>query len=176
MQVMLKTILLAILAMLVLTQIEAKADFYKYTDENGSTIFTDDLSKIPENQRNKIKKYQEPLSLPKTEKSVIKKPQKSTPENSKKVSATIEEINAKKEELEKRQIHLEQEYETLMKEKAALEHQQAEAKGRNKIKVYNEQVRVFSDKLNKYNKKRITLEAEVSEYNKIIEKLNKSSK
>jgi chromosome segregation ATPase len=173
---MLKAILWAILTMLVLTPIEAKADFYKYTDGNGNTIFTDDLSKIPEDQRDKITKYQEPLPLPQTEKSVIKKTQKSTPENSKKVSATSEEMNAKKEDLEKRQIQLEQEYEALMKEKAALEHQQAEAKDINEIKVYNELVRVFSDKLNKYNKKRIALETEVSEYNNIIEKLNKNSK
>lgn len=173
---MFKTTLLAILAMLVLTPIKAKADFYKYIDENGNTIFTDDLSKVPENQRDKVKKYQEPPQLPQSKKSVIKKTQKLNPENSQNISATSDEMNTKKEELEKRQTQLEKEYEALMEEKVALEHQKAESKGRNEIKIYNEQVRLFSDKLNKYNKKRITLETEVSEYNDIIEKLNKKSK
>ena len=147
---MFKAALLAILVMLVLTPFEAKADFYKYIDKNGNIIFTDDLSKIPKNQRDKVKKYQEPPPLPQVKKSVIKEKQKSNPENSQNVSATSEEMNAKKEELEKRQTQLEQEYEALMEEKAALERQKADANGRNEIKIYNEQVQLFSDKLNQW--------------------------
>jgi chromosome segregation ATPase len=167
---MLKTTLLAILAMFVLTSIEAKADFYKYIDENGNIIFTDNLSKIPKNQRNKMEKYHEPPPISRSKEAAVDNAQKLDSKDNSKISATDEAMKAKREELEKRQAQLEQEYEALMKEKTELEQQKAEAKGRHEIKKYNEHVRLFSDKLNKYNEKRISLETDVTEYNHAIKK------
>ena len=164
---MFKTTLLAVLAMFVLTPIEAKADFYKYIDENGNIIFTDNLSKIPKNQRNKVEKYHEPPPISRSKESVVDKAQKLDSKDSSKISAD-EAMEAKREELEKRRTQLGQEYEVLMNEKAALERQKAEAKGRDEIKKYNEDVRLFSDKLNQYNEKRISLETDVTEYNHAI--------
>jgi chromosome segregation ATPase len=165
---MFKTTLLAILAMFVLTPIEATADFYKYIDENGNIIFTDNLSKIPKNQRDKVEKYHEPPPISRSKVSDVDNAQKSDSNDNPKISATDEKMNAKREELEKRRTQLEQEYEVLMKEKTDLERQKAEAKGRDEIKNYNEHVRLFSDKLNKYNEKRMSLETEVTEYNHTI--------
>lgn len=169
-QEMFKTTLLAILAMFVLTPIEAKADFYKYIDENGNIIFTDNLSKIPKNQRNKVEKYHEPPPISQSKESVIDNAQKLDSKDNTEKSATDEAMKVKREALEKRQTQLEQEYEVLMKEKTALEHQKDEAKGRDEIKKYNEHVRLFSDKLNKYNEKRMSLETEITEYNHAIKK------
>jgi hypothetical protein len=151
---MLKTTLLAILAMFVLTSIEAKADFYKYIDENGNIIFTDNLSKIPKNQRNKMEKYHEPPPISRSKEAAVDNAQKLDSKDNSKISATDEAMKAKREELEKTE----------------LEQKKAEAKGRHEIKKYNEHVRLFSDKLNKYNEKRISLETDVTEYNHAIKK------
>lgn len=37
----------------------SQAESYKYTDDNGSIVFMDDLNKIPENQRSKAQKLEE---------------------------------------------------------------------------------------------------------------------
>ena len=167
---MFKTTIVAILAMFVLTPIEAKADFYKYIDENGNVIFTDNLSKIPKNERNEVEKYYEPPPISPSKESAVDNAQELDSKDNPKISATDEAMKAKREELEKRRTQLEQEYEVLMKEKAALEQQKAEAKGRDEIKKYNEHVRLFSDKLNKYNEKRMSLETDVTEYNHAVKK------
>lgn len=46
--------------------ISARGEYYKYTDKNGDILFTDDLSKIPENQRAKVKEFKERKQLPQT--------------------------------------------------------------------------------------------------------------
>lgn len=169
---MFKTTLLTFMVIFVLTPHATKADFYKYIDKSGNIVFTDDLSAIPEDQRQKAEKYREaPPSI-----KVQESNEKSKPElNSKKdqgTPLTTEEMSLKKKELEKKQSELEKEYEILMQEKARLEKQKNEAIGRNKIKAYNEQILRFSERLNKYNEERTTLEKDVNEYNSTLKTIN----
>lgn len=172
---MFKTTLLAFMVMFVLTPYATMADFYKYVDKNGKTVFTDDISTIPKKQRQKAEKYHEPPPSIKAQESTKTSDDQQNSGKSKNSSATKEEMLLKKETLEKKQAELKQEYEALMKEKANLERLKAEAKGREKIKAYNEQVLQFSEKLNNYNKKRTALEGEVAEYNSAIEIVNKKA-
>ena len=46
-----------ILLILVLFSIPASAEFYKFIDEEGNVQFTDDLTKVPLNQREGVRKY-----------------------------------------------------------------------------------------------------------------------
>lgn len=173
---MFKTTLLAILVMFVFTPEATKAAFYKYVDKKGNIVFTDDLSTIPENQRQNAERYSEPPPASEIETPAEENTPKSDSEKTLQALPASEEINLKKEELEKKQTELKQEYNTLMKEKEELERQKIEAKGREKIKAYNDHVMQFSEKLNKYNERRIALENEVSKYNETIEKLGNTPK
>ncbi len=170
---MFKTSLMAILVMLVLFPPVAHADFYKYLDEKGNIVFTDDLNTIPESKRAKAEKYDEPQTSKKYQQPLGEIAGSHSNNSNQHQSITTEEMNQKKEVLEKKQLQLKQEYDALMKEKAELEHQRTEAKGHNKkTKAYNQKILEFSEKLNKYNENRIALEAEVKEYNDTVEKMN----
>ena len=45
---------------------QANADFYKYVDENGNVVFTDNIGNIPENQRSKVNTFKEQQGSPQT--------------------------------------------------------------------------------------------------------------
>lgn len=172
---MFKRTFLTFVVMLVFAPQAIKADFYRYTDNKGNIVFTDDLSSVPDDQRQMVEKYHEaPPSL-----NVEKLTDKSKPgpdfKNDQTNILSREEMSLKKKELEKKQSELEKEYEALMEEKKRLEKQKDEAKGRKEIKEYNKQVLIFSDRLNQYNEKRTTLEKDVNEYNSALEKATKNS-
>lgn len=50
-------LILVVISFAFLTQ--AHAEFYKYVDENGNVVFTDNIGNIPENQRSKVKALKE---------------------------------------------------------------------------------------------------------------------
>lgn len=54
-----KIVLIALFLAIACTSKQAFAEFYKYIDENGIVRYTDNLSKVPENQRLKMQTYSE---------------------------------------------------------------------------------------------------------------------
>jgi hypothetical protein len=46
-----------VLISFILFSVNASAEFYKYTDEDGNVRFTDDINQVPEEQRSKIRSY-----------------------------------------------------------------------------------------------------------------------
>ena len=48
-----------ILIAVMLTALPANAEYYKYVDENGNIRFTDDLTMVPPEQREKLLEYQD---------------------------------------------------------------------------------------------------------------------
>jgi hypothetical protein len=44
--------------------IPASADFYRFVDEKGNTIYTDDINKVPVEQRGHVQYYEESVSDP----------------------------------------------------------------------------------------------------------------
>jgi len=52
-----KRIIFLLFLFVIISPISANGEFYKYVDENGNILFTDDISKVPEAQRSITDKY-----------------------------------------------------------------------------------------------------------------------
>jgi hypothetical protein len=102
------------------------AQIYKYTDKDGVIHVTNDLMKVPKDQRDHVEKIDEikssppakPTTPPKTK--PIRKKSPSNPAKTNQAEAKINETEVKKQ-IEQKKKELEDEYKTLMEEKAQID-------------------------------------------------------
>ncbi|MCP4104784.1 MAG: DUF4124 domain-containing protein [Desulfobacteraceae bacterium] len=129
------------------------AEFYRYTDENGVTRFTDNLADIPEEQ--KVRAYTESVSQEAPDKNTAK---------SGKVSKKVKEV-------------LYEEYMELEKERKALKEQRKKA---DKLtpeerEAYNKKLNSYSERLEAYEKKRVAIEEKEAELEEALKKTVKET-
>jgi hypothetical protein len=168
---MMKTIFASVLAILFLAGAPCHGQFYKYVDQQGNIIFTDDLSNVPTDQRHAVEEYEEPeTSAPVQETTAGKLNQEpvqpsgnSTAQEA--MAPTGNDLNPTKTELEANQAKLDEAYKALMAEKKQLEEDKSQAQNHKQIQAYNERVLQFSEKLTDYNEKRTAFEEQVKAYN-----------
>ncbi|MBW2075597.1 MAG: DUF4124 domain-containing protein [Deltaproteobacteria bacterium] len=110
----------------------ASAEIYRYVDEQGKVLYTDDLSNVHVDQRPKVGEYGEPdYRLAPEEGAERKRQESESPEKvvkeaqevliQKDVSAKQGEESTPGQKLEKTGAKLQEEYQNLMKEKEELE-------------------------------------------------------
>jgi chromosome segregation ATPase len=162
--------LLAACLTLLLT-VPGSAEFYKYVDENGNIRFTDDITMIPREQREKLKVYEEVKSPPPDtaagegpapEEAVKKSPEEIAAEVT---GVTEEELQTMKKRLDDKKAALAEEYNALKEERKALESRRREYRSRGRIKEYEDAVDRLNAKNAAYEAKRKEFEAEVKTYN-----------
>jgi len=156
------------------------AQFYRYIDKNGDLRFTDDLSKVPAEQRSNIRKYNEPEtgSAPSSKEAVraIEKSLATSAEPSANhmqgAAATaadgtvsIEELRAR---IEKMKWQLEAEYLTLAKEKDTLAKGKDSKRTREELVGYNKSVDAFNQRAENYDKMSSQLRKLADEYNAYV--------
>jgi Domain of unknown function (DUF4124) len=156
------------------------AQFYRYIDKNGDLRFTDDLSKVPVEQRANIRKYNEPETEPASsskeavraiEKSLSTstEPSANHPQSAAAAAAnetvSLEELRAR---IEKMKGQLEAEYLRLAKEKDALVKSRASIKAREGLDGYNKSVDAFNQRAENYDKMSSQLTKLVEEYNAYV--------
>ena len=147
------------------------AQIYKYMDKDGVVRYTDDLSKVPENQQDEGKKYEE-IKNPKTDNTDIKKPiiQK-TPADAKTKKASKQPARSKAEtkDLANQKQELEKEYIALMNEKKQIAKQMEtyskryktrarKSVSRKKLIELEQQKKEWGGKFNDYKAKKKALE------------------
>jgi predicted RNase H-like nuclease (RuvC/YqgF family) len=139
------------------------AEFYKYTDKGGTVRFTDDLSKVPEDQRPDATRYDESVSTPSPPipgNKVDNKQRSVEPETEKDNS-----LETQSRKIREKLDALEKEYQTLMKEKNSLEAEAKNAKTVEETVEFNRKISNLNQKVSQYSEKRKALSAEIEAFN-----------
>jgi len=160
----------------------AGAQFYRYTDKQGNVRFTDDINQVPENQRAKVRSYEEsrPPAAPVADSDAApdKKPAAEPPAPSAVSGSSDEEgLDSAKAHLEEMKKQVDAEYKSLVKEKESLAKEKELRKTREEINDYNKRVEAFNQRAAKYETMSDDLRKKAEEYNnRVMEENAKASK
>lgn len=139
------------------------AEFYKYTDQDGNVRFTDDLSKVPRDQRPNVTSYEESQST-----SPIASPaEKPEPDQSasEQKSETDTSIDALYKQIKNKQDDLEKEYKAILKEKARLETEANKEKSVEETVEFNREIKNLNERIVQHQQKSKALNTEIEAYN-----------
>ena len=162
-----------ILLILMLFSITASAEFYKFIDEEGNVQFTDDLTKVPVNQREGVNKYIESRTdAEDMQDNAQKEKEQNLPGDEEKEATqnVYTDLLKEKERLETKKKELDEEYDSLVKEKEEIDKRIKKLKTNEEIKKSNERVKLFNEKIKIYEEKRRAYNAEVEAYNAKVAK------
>lgn len=146
---------------LVIALPHAEADFYRYVDEHGNVLYTDDLSKVPVEQRDKAQSYEDSQSpAPPAVKET--KTDESQNDLSPAVGGSLEN---ERQSIQAREKALNDEYNSLMKERTALDQEKQDAVTPDQIKAYNQKIVEFNARIQAYEEKRAVYADQVAAFN-----------
>ena len=170
-----------VLISFILFSVNASAEFYKYTDEDGNVRFTDDINQVPEEQRSKIRSYVESQSeeVPEQE-TTQESPEKSEQQANVPDSSEDEAAEGSLEELKSRidaiKEEVEQAYAALLKEKEQLSEDKKKVKTREQVENYNKRIESYNILGQDFIKKQKERDSLIDDYNARIMKKNTKEK
>ncbi len=132
---------------------DGNAQYYQYKDKNGAIVYTDDLSKIPLDQRDSVKKYSSSDGKKKNtekEEKVVSSP---PPEKTKvyNISPPSGNYDAQREALYKEYELLTNERDQLIKEQAKINSPSKQDAYNKKVNQLNEKIEAFKAKIKEFN-------------------------
>ena len=134
-------------------------DIYKYIDENGTVIYTDDLSRVPDAKRKSVAKIPGSReSSGETEKDV----------RIQKDESLLSEKERIRNELEKTDKELQKEYTKLKEMKDRLAEKKKSLETKDEKRAYYKEVQKLNEKISDYKKRYSVFEEKVSRFNKSI--------
>lgn len=148
----------------------ASGEYYKYKDQNGVTRFTDNLADIPEDQRPKVKTYEESESSSAYIESAKDKRQDfkaaDSKENRREQRASKARSGSKAEQMRQKRDALESKHAGLMKEKQALEAKRDTIRTAQEVRAYQNEVAQLNTRISAFEKRREAFKKEVDAFNK----------
>jgi len=166
-----------ILISALLAALPASAEYYKYIDEHGNVRFTDDITMVPREQREKLREYEdyresEEVSEP-SEATAATPPGKAPePEPA---PAGNEDIVEQGKRLEQERTALDTEYKALTEARRMLEERRGEFRTKGARKEYELQIIQLNERNAAYEAKRRAYDSEVLEYNTKLDQLRETT-
>ncbi len=152
----------------------AFAEYYRYTDENGNTHYTDDISKLPKKQRADLEEHQE---YQRRTHYSPGSPELTEGEQASDTNDAVDKTNLvpvgsdeQTTDLFSRRQNLENEYQLLLKEKKQLEQERKKATTRSEKKDIDNRLAAQNYKIEKFNTKQSILNAEIERHNAGVKK------
>ena len=167
-----------IIIVIMLAALPASAEFYKYVDENGNTRFTDDLTMVPPDQREKFRPYAEEADKPEAASDAGATPPAeppAPPADSEEGRTPEEDLVELGKRLEEEQAALDREYKALMEERKTIESQRQEFRTKRAMKEYEAQITTLNERNAAYEERRAAFDREVTGYNDRVEAFKKQS-
>lgn len=153
-------VIISILSVMALSAtVEAQDDFYKYVDQYGNVIYTDDLSKVPVDQRSRAKAYEASQYIPpKKEKSL----EKSSTAVQNQDREALSQEGRQLSELKKK---LDAELKALAQERAQLQKDQEAAATPDQFKRINKRVVNYNTRFKAFKEKEAAYRTQLANYN-----------
>jgi Zn-dependent M32 family carboxypeptidase len=148
-------------------------EFYRYKDPHGNLIYTDDLSKVPVEQRSQAEMYDESHSSAAPQQVQEEKTVETPPDHQ---STAMDALQKEGERLVKLKEELDKEYYALVEENTHLKAEQKEAATPEQIKAVNKKVVSYNTRFQAYHEKSSAYEADVKAYNERSSAANSTSK
>jgi chromosome segregation ATPase len=139
------------------------AEYYQYKDSDGNIRFTDDISQVPESQRENVERHESVKSRPAARpqapagnsESAQKPPQTGTWDGDLKLETEqldqeSKELQAAYQELQKQKKALEEKFSDDMDPARQAAYDQEVARLNEKIEQYHEQRRAYMEKMERY--------------------------
>ena len=144
--------------------LQAGAEFYRYTDENGVLRYTDNLQEVPPEKRSQLKKYKEveddltPAQREakrQREAEAARQARIRRQQPQKKDAADDDGIRiGSRQDFERVKTDLDDAYERLMQKKAALEAERDTLETQKDVSLYRSKVRELNEEIQRFEDRR----------------------
>jgi hypothetical protein len=142
--------------------LQANAEFYRYTDENGVMRFTDNLQEVPADQRPQLKKYKEAeddmtpaqRAAKRRREAEAARKAKIRSQQRKKTGAVKDTRVDSPEAFERVKTNLDDEYEYLMRKKSSLEEERKTLRTSEDVSAYQARVRELNEEIRRFEERR----------------------
>lgn len=157
-----------IMAVLMFSSFCYADQYYKFVDKNGVVTFTDDISKIPKDQRAKIeinkavKSKPQDAQVPASEGESAKEAETEQPDVALKTS---QELDKEAEELKRIKAELDKEAEEINSESMKLIEENKNLTDNKSIKEYNAKIEQMNEKTKAYQLKQVEYVKRANDYN-----------
>jgi hypothetical protein len=137
----------------------AGADFYRYTDQHGNVIYTDDINQVPDAQRTNARiADDESLTPPGSAASATSPDAGSLPDKA------MDDLKGELEQLEGLRLKLKQEFNSLAKENTRLKAKQKTAVTPAQRKAFNKEVVSYNTRFQAYKQKEAAYKSRLEKY------------
>lgn len=157
-----------IMAVLMFSSFCYADQYYKFVDKNGVVTFTDDISKIPKDQRAKIEINKAVKSKPQEAQAPAPEGESSKEEEVQSAGETLkpsEELDKEAEELKRIKAELDKEAEEINSESIKLIEENKNLTDNKSIKEYNAKIEQMNERTKAYQLKQVEYVKRANEHN-----------